>query len=356
MTEIHPFLKELISAPGLSGHEEPVRKIIEKTWSPLADELSLSRLGSLHALRRADPATGTSPSSILYTAHMDAIGLMVRRIVAGFLGVIQVGGVDARVLPGQIVTVHGRKDLLGIVVQPAAHLLPSEYREKPVPLEYLWVDIGYSPEEVSNLVRVGDLVSFAQPPLEMSDETLAGHSLDNRASVAALTVCLQELQGRKLNWDVWLAATTQEEVTLGGALTSAFGLRPTLAVAIDVTFAASPGSPAHNTYPMGKGITLGWGPNIHPALFEAFKELADRLEIPWKIDVMPRMSGTDAAALQIAGEGIPTMVISIPLRYMHTPVEMISMRDIQRTGRLLAEFAVQLDSTFMNKIVWDEIV
>ncbi len=101
---------------------------------------------------------------------------------------------------------------------------------------------------------------------------------------------------------------------------------------------------------MGKGITLGWGPNIHPGLFKAFKELADRLEIPYKLDVMPRMSGTDAMGLQVAAEGIPTMVISIPLRYMHTPVEMVSLKDIQRAGRLLAEFAVQLDDTFMNKL------
>lgn len=354
MTEILPFLKELISAPGLSGHEEPVRSIIEKAWSPLADTLSVSPLGSLHALRRATNSTTKSTPAILYTAHMDAIGLMVTSIVDGFLRLTQIGGVDARVLPGQPVIVHGRKDLPGIVIQPPVQLLPAEYQEKPVPLEYLWVDIGYLPQEVNDQVRVGDLVSFAQPPIEINSDTLAGHSLDNRASVAALTVCLQELRGRELAWDVWLAATVQEEVTLGGALTSAFALRPTLAVAIDVTFGSSPGSPAHRTFPMGKAITLGWGPNIHPELFNAFKELANHLEIPWKIDIMPHMSGTDAAALQIAAEGIPTMVISIPLRYMHTPVEMISIKDIQRAGRLLAEFATQLNETFMDKMVWDK--
>jgi endoglucanase len=165
---------------------------------------------------------------------------------------------------------------------------------------------------------------------------------------------LQELAGRELTWDVWVVATSQEEETLGGALTSAFELRPSLAVAIDVTFGSSPGSPAHQTFPVGKGVTLGWGPNIHPALHQAFKDLADRLEIPYKLDVMPRMSGTDAMGLQIAAEGIPTMVISIPLRYMHTPVEMVSMKDIQRAGRLLAEFAVQLDGTFLDKLVWEE--
>lgn len=350
MTELLPFLKELITAPGLSGYEAPVRKIIAEAWQPLTDELVTSPLGSLHGLRRAWREAGAAAPSILYAAHMDAIGLMVTSIVDGWLHITEIGGVDPRVLPGQPVTVHGREDLPGLVVQPPAHLLPNEYREKPTPLKHLLVETGLLPSEVERLVRVGDLVSFAQPPIEMAGETLAGHTLDNRASVASVTACLQALQGRKLAWDVWAVATTQEEETLGGARTSAFALRPSLAVAIDVTFGSSPGSPGHQTFPMGKGITLGWGPNIHPGLFKAFKELADRLEIPYKLDVMPRMSGTDAMGLQVAAEGIPTMVISIPLRYMHTPVEMVSLKDIQRAGRLLAEFAVQLDDTFMEKL------
>lgn len=353
MTELLPFLKSLISAPGLSGHEAPVRRIIEDAWQPLTDQLEVSRLGSLHGLRRANRDKYPHPPSILYAAHMDGIGMMVTAIVEGLLRVTQIGGVDARVLPGQLVTVHGREDLPGLAVQPAGHLLPDELRESPVPLEYLFIDTGCLPDEVNQLVRVGDLVSFAQPALEMNGEILAGHSLDNRASVAAVTACLQELQGRELAWDVWAVATTQEEVTLGGALTSAFALQPSLAVAIDVTFASSPGSPGHSTFPLGKGITLGWGPNIHPGVYKAFKELADSLEIPYKMDIMPRMSGTDAMALQVAREGIPSMVISIPLRYMHTPVEMVAMKDIYRAGRLLAEFAARLDASFLEKLSLD---
>jgi tetrahedral aminopeptidase len=353
MTELLPFLKDLISAPGLSGYEAPVRQIIENAWRPLTDELSISRLGSLHGLRRARRDKTTAPPSILYAAHMDAIGLMVTSIVDGWLHITEIGGVDPRVLPGQLVTIHGREDIPGLVVQPPAHLLPADLREKPVPLNHLLVETGYLSSDVERLVRVGDLVSFAQPPIEMEGDILAGHSLDNRASVAAITACLQALQGRELAWDVWAVATSQEEETLGGARTSAFALRPSLAVAIDVTFGSSPGSPGHLTYPMGKGIALGWGPNIHPGLFKAFKELADRLEIPYKLDVMPRMSGTDAMGLQVAAEGIPCMVISIPLRYMHTPVEVISLKDVQRAGRLLAEFAAQLDETFLDKLVVD---
>ncbi len=181
MIELLPFLKELISAPGLSGYEAPVRKIITKAWQPLTDELITSPLGSLHGLRRAQRDTDNAPPSILYAAHMDAIGLMVTSIVDGWLHITEIGGVDPRVLPGQPVIVHGRDDLPGLVVQPPAHLLPNKYREKPVPLNHLLVETGLLPAEVERLVRVGDLVSFAQPPIEMDGDTLAGHTLDNRA-------------------------------------------------------------------------------------------------------------------------------------------------------------------------------
>lgn len=351
MNDFIPFLKSLISAPGLSGHEAPVRKIIEEAWEPLTDELSASPLGSLHGLKRGG---GSEPrQSILLAAHMDAIGLMVTGIVDGFLRITDVGGLDVRVLPGQLVTVHGRQDLPGIIAQPPARLLPQDAQSGPVPLKYLLVDTGLLPDDVKSLVRAGDLISFAQPPLELRGETLCGHTLDNRASIAALTVCLQELQGRTHTWDVWAVATVQEEETMAGARTSSYQLRPQLAIALDVTWAKGPGTPDYKTFPMGKGPALGWGPNIHSGFHRAMKELADRLELTYALEVMPRHSGTDAFALQIAAEGIPTMVVGIPLRYMHTPVEIISLKDITRTGHLLSEFIAQLGDDFISQLSWD---
>jgi endoglucanase len=351
MTDLLPFLKTLITAPGLSGYEGPAGEIIAAEWRSLTDEIGTSRLGSLHGLKRGsapDPRPG-----ILLAAHMDAIGLMVTALAGGLLRVAEIGGVDARVLPGQIVTVHGREDLPGVLIQPPPRLLPEEAGNGPVELKYLLVDVGLHPDQVQQLVQVGDLVSFAQPPLEMAGEILAGHSLDNRASVAALTGCLQELQGRDHRWDVWAVATVQEEVNLGGARTSAYQLRPALAVAIDVTWARGPGAPEHKSFPMGKGPTLGWGPNIHPGVYNAFKAVAERLEIPYQVEVMPKHSGTDAVSLQVAAEGIPTMVVSIPLRYMHTPVEMVALKDIRRTAHLLAEFITGLEVDFIEHLTWD---
>lgn len=352
MNDILPFLKNMISLPGLSGHETSIRNLIEETWKPNTDEITVSKLGSLHGLQKGD---GPEPRpSLLIAAHMDAVGFMVTSNIEGFLRFTEIGGVDPRLLPGQLVTVHGRRDLPGIIVQPPPRLLPPGKRDGPVQPDLLFIDVGLAEDDVKELARVGDLISFSQEPLETAGETLTGHSLDNRASVAALTLCLQELKRRPHYWDIWAVATSQEEETLGGALTSAYSIQPDLAVAVDVTFASSPGSPTHKTHPLGEGPALGWGPNIHPALYNAFKDLAERLEIPFRMEALPRHSGTDAMALQIVREGIPCMVVSIPLRYMHSPVEMVAVKDIQRAGRLLAEFCASIGSDYMDTITWED--
>ncbi len=352
MIECSPFLKQLISQAGLSAYEAPVRETIAAAWQPLVDELSTSRLGSLHGLRRGRAAEPRP--RLLLSAHMDAIGLMVTGIVDGLLRFTQVGGVDPRILPGQPVIVHGREALPALVVQPADRLLPPAAHDKPVAMEHLFIDTGLLPDEVARLVRVGDLVSFAQAPIELFGETLAGHTLDNRASVAVVTLCLQELQYMAHAWDVWAVASVQEEVGALGAYTSPFEIRPDLAIAIDVTFAKGPGSSDYRSFGLGKGPTLGWGPNIHPAIFKALKDLAEKLDIPHATEAIPRHSGTDAFAMQVVAEGIPTMVIGIPLRYMHTPVEVVSLKDIQRAAHLLAEFVARLEPDFIQKIRWDE--
>lgn len=354
MPEFTPFLKSLLAAPGLSGFEAPVAGLIEAEWRPLVDEISRSRLGSLQALKKGQAGDSKRPS-IMIATHMDAIGLMVTQIVDGLLRITQVGGIDARVLPGTPVMVHGSNaEYYGVIVQPPARTLPASLAENVVGINYLFIDIGLSHKQALQNIQVGDLVSFAAGPVELGGDVISGHSLDNRVSVAALTVSLQELQGKSHAWDVWAVATAQEEETLGGAATSAFGLHPDLAVAIDVTFAKGPGANDWQTFPLGKGPTLALGPNIHPFLHKKLKELAEKLEIPHAVEVLPRHSGTDTYAMQVAAEGIPTAVIGIPLRYMHTPVEVVAYKDIQRAGRLVAEFIAALEPDFIEKITWDE--
>lgn len=354
MAELLPFLKSLLNISGLSGFEGPAARLIEEKWHPLVDEVSMSRVGSLHGLKKG---SGKEPRpSLMIAAHMDAIGLQVSQIQDGFLHVANIGGVDIRVLPGLAVTVHAsgsHEELPAVIAMPPSALLPESESEGVIALKHLLVDTGLTVREVERKVRVGDLVSFANEPVELAGDVLSGHSLDNRASVAALTVCLEELQRKAHIWDVWAVATVQEEVSYLGAYSSAFHLRPQLAIAVDVTFAKGPGANDWQTFQMGKGVGLCIGPNMHPYLHTRLKEVAERMEIPWFLDVTPAHSGTDAFPMQTTAEGIPTALVEIPIRYMHTPVETISVRDIQRTGRLLAEFIASLEPNFFETIVWE---
>lgn len=352
MIDLLAHLKQMLSAAGLSGFEDPIREIIHEAWDPLTDDLSVSKIGSLHGLKLG---RGEAPRHrVLLSAHMDAIGMMVTHIEDGLMRVTEVGGIDPRILPGQLVTVHGREALPGVVVQPPAHLLPESTGDGPVEMKHLFVDVGLRPAEVDEKVRVGDTVSFAQEPLELTGEALAGHTLDNRVSVAATTLCLEELQNRAHDWDVWAVASAQEEETLGGALTSPFDIRPDLAIVIDVCFAKGLGSSDWRSIPFGEGVGLGYGSNIHPGLYNIFEQKAKALEIPYHRNLMPKMSGTDAMGIQVVAEGIPCMVLGIPLRYMHTPVETVSLKDIRRAGRLMAAVIADLTPDALEQIQWEE--
>jgi putative aminopeptidase FrvX len=359
MTDILPFLKSMISVSGLSGHEAPIAKIIEDKWRTLVDETSLSRVGSLHGLKKGtssplSASKGKRPSVMIAT-HMDAIGMMVSSIEDGFLHITDVGGIDVRVLPGAQVTVHASsgEELPAVIAMPPARFLPEKEGNGVVAIKHLLVDTGLTQREVEKKVRVGDLVSFANEPMELAGDVISGHTLDNRASVAALTICLEELQNKSHVWDVWAVATIQEETSFLGAYTSAFQLRPDIAIAVDGTFAKGPGAGDWQTHPMGKGIGIGMGPNMHPFLQKKLTDLADKLEIPWFLDVTPKHSGTDAYPMQTTMEGIPTALIDFPLRYMHTTVESVAVKDLQRVGRLLAGFIASLDENFVETIVWE---
>jgi endoglucanase len=289
----------------------------------------------------------------MLATHMDEIGLIVSDLVEGFIRFKQIGDYDVRVLLGQEVLVHGRRALPGIIGARPPHVLPRGERDKPVPEDKLLIDTGLSPEELPKAVRIGDLITMNRKLVELKGGLVAGKALDNRASVAAVALCLEELSRVQHQWNVHAVATVQEEVGLKGAITSAYGLEPDMAVAIDVTWARQPGAPDEYSYEVGKGPTIGCGPNFHPKLHEALVETARALEMSYHVEPTARMSGTDAVAIQVSRKGIPCALISIPQRNMHTPVETVSVKDIERTGRLLAAFIGRLEADFMGSLAWD---
>ena len=224
-------------------------------------------------------------------------------------------------------------------------------RHKVVPLDHLWIDAGLPARQVEQLVCVGDLVSLRRSVIELKNGLLAGKAFDNRASVVAVAVCLEQLKQAQHRWDVLAVATVQEEVSLLGAATSAFALRPDVAIAIDVTYATQHNATGVETFALDKGPTINVGPNIHPRLRLGLCDAAKRLELGTRLEPLPGYSGTDSWAIQVAHEGIPTGIVAIPVRSMHTPVEVVSVKDIERTGRLLAEFVHGLDEEFYRSLI-----
>jgi endoglucanase len=356
------LLKELTEARGPSGYEEEVRQIVRARFAEYARDVRVDSLGNCIARLPGTggaPADGTPAGSapskasrpaLMLTAHMDEIALMVSQIEEGFLRFAQVGGFDPRVLFAQEVIVHGARELPGIVVSVPPHFTDPADREKPVPLDKLFIDVGLSPREVESLVHVGDLVTIRARWTELSGGYASCKSMDDRAAVAAIVLCLEELSRRSHAWDVYAVATVQEEVGSHGAMTGAFGIAPAAAVALDVTFGMQPGLSTAEAVKMDAGPTIALGPNFHPRLFDRLIDAAKAIELPHQVEPIPGPSGTDAWHIQVSRSGVPCGLVGIPVRYMHTPVETVCLRDVERAGRLLAELVCRLPLEFAESL------
>lgn len=341
------LLQRLSEASGVSGYEDQVRDLIAEAMRPYVDELRVGVMGSLVGLKRG---TGEEPRrKVMLAGHMDEIGLIVTQIEKGFLRFTEVGGYDDRVLPGQEVLVHASRPLPGIVAARPPHVLSPEERKKTLLMKDMLIDVGLPPEKVEQLVHVGDVITLRAPYIALRNGRAAGKAFDDRTAVVSILACLEELGHLTHSWDVYAVATVQEEVGLRGAITSTFEIFPDVGIAIDVSHGDSPGVPERDTIEMGKGPSISIGPNIHPKVYEALLETARRYEIPYQVEPVPGRSGTDAWAIQVSRSGVPTGLLGIPLRYMHNPVETVDLKDVQRTGRLLALTIARLDEVDLTR-------
>jgi tetrahedral aminopeptidase len=349
--DLNSLLKTLSEASGPSGREDTVRDLIADLWRPLVDDLRTDAMGSLIAYRKGTGETD-SPPSVMAAAHMDEIGLIVTGIEGEFLRIHELGGMDRRILLGAEVSVYGRQVLPGVIGSRPPHVLPASERQNIPPWHELFVDLGLTPEEVKASVRVGDHITLRQPLITLRNGRVAGKALDNRASVAALTVALDGLSRRQHDWDFYAVATVQEEMGIKGAVTSAYGVAPELAIALDVTFAKQHDDTDPGSFELDKGPTLGVGPNFHPEVVSRLRQAADAEEIPFTVEPLPGSSGTDAWGIQLAREGIPVGLISIPIRYMHQTIETAALRDVERAGRWLTSFVATLEPDFRPR--WED--
>ena len=336
----------LLSAPGPSGHESAPARVWREYCSKFAAEVGGDRVGSSFA---RVPGIAGGPR-LAVVGHIDEIGLHVSHIDDdGYLRFGQVGGWDAGVLIGQRVRLQTREgEIPGVIGRKPIHLLKDDDRKKVPETKELHIDIGAKDaEEARGLVRIGEVGVIDAEPVEFRHERVVSRSLDNRVGcyVAAEAARLVAEAGGAPG-DVVAMAVTQEETTFAGARTSAFAHEPDVAVVVDLTFATDqPGVELGpiTKHPLESGPVIARGTSLHPLVFERLYEAAEAEEIPFTLESLGKGTGTDADAIHLSRAGVATGLVSIPCRYMHSPVEMVSVADVDAAARLIAAFARRLE-------------
>jgi putative aminopeptidase FrvX len=344
-----PVLAELLAARGPSGYESAPAEVWLRAASAFA-QVSTDVLGT--PLARVAPKHGydASPRRLLVMGHIDEIGLIVTHIDdEGYLWFRGVGGWDTQVLVGQRVvldTLNG--PVRGVVGKKPIHLQREEDRKKVPEMRDMHIDIGARDgEQARELVRIGDAAVIDAEPVELPNGRLTARALDNRlGSFVALEAARLVAEAGGAQWELAAVAAAQEEITFGGSRTSAFALQPDAAIVVDVTHATdAPGIDVKEAckHELGSGAVITRGSTLHPALVELLCETAEAEKIPFTLEASARATGTDADAVHISRGGIPTGLVSIPLRYRHSPVELVQLDDVLACARLIAAVALRLD-------------
>jgi endoglucanase len=341
------FLTELLEAPGPSGFEARPAAIWRERASGFADRVERDVSGNSTAA--IEGRNGGAP--LMLAGHIDEIGLMVVHIDdEGYLWFDPIGGWDDQVFVGQRVVLLGRSGTVpGVVGKKAIHLMEKEDRDKVSRAKDLWIDIGArSKDEAAAMVRVGDAGVLGSTVLNLPNGRLVSRSLDTRIGAFVVLEALRRLADDRPRCGVTAVATAQEEIAYagGGARTSAHGLGPRVAVVVDVTHATdTPGveKRRHGDCKLGLGPVLSRGSAVNPRVFELLHAAAEAEGIPVTLQAAPRFTGTDADAIFTATRGVATGLVSVPLRYMHSPNEMVALEDLERAALLLASFARRLD-------------
>ena len=337
------FLKQLVNTPSPSGFESQIQQVCADYAKPYADEIYKDVHGNqYHVLNKE------ADIRIMIAGHVDEIGLMVNTIDKdGFLGFVPIGGVDGAVLGGQRVFVHGEKGPVpGVIGRKAIHLTPQEERNKPLEMHQMWVDIGAKDKkDAERLVAIADPITIDAGFLALRDDKAVARAFDDRIGAFVCLEAMRLLAKRKLDVALYCVTTVQEEIGLRGATTSAYGCQPHAGLAVDVAWATDHPNGDGRRYgetAIGQGPIVSRGPNINPVVYRGLATAAKKHKIPIQSHAAPRGTGTDANAMQLSRGGVATAVVGIPNRYMHTPVELISLRDTEAASQLIAEWVASL--------------
>ncbi len=334
-SSVSALLEKLCAVSGVSGAENEAAKVAAALLSKYMP-VKIDTLGSVTG------STGEGETHVLLDAHLDQIGLVVTAIDEdGFLKVTKCGGADIRVLAAAEVTVHGREKLFGVITSTPPHLSKPDDANKAKGFDDIAVDIGMNAENAKKLVSPGDRITFNGSFLRMLGSRVSSPSIDDRAGVAAILRCLEILEDKKFDCKISVMFSVQEETGGSGAQTGAFAANADEAIAVDVSFASAPGVSSEKYAVLGGGTMIGYGPSLDFEMSRKLAEIAENKNIPNQPEVMGRKTGTNCDEIQIAGKGVKTALLSIPLRNMHTAAELCDLEDIESTARLMAEYIIE---------------
>jgi putative aminopeptidase FrvX len=338
------FLKELMNTISPSGFEEDAVKVWKQRTKKFVDKVKTD----VHGNSMGIVNEGGSPK-VMLAGHIDEIGYMVKYISdEGYIYFDTIGGIDLHLVPGERVWIKTKKGkVLGVMGKKPIHLIEAEERKKVAKIDQLWIDIGVKDgKEAKSIVSTGDPAVPAVGFEVLNADNVVGRGFDDKSGAFVVSETLRLVSKNKPKASVYGVATVQEEIGLRGATTSAYGISPDIGIAIDVNFATDcPDMDKKRVgdINIGGGPIIARGPNINPKLFDLFVKTAKEEKIPYQLQGLPRGTGTDANVIQLTKAGVATGLISIPNRYMHTPVELVNLKDLENVAKLIAAFILRLD-------------
>ena len=332
--DMRQALERLCTCTAPSGFEAPAAAVAAELLRPLVDEVSVDRMGNVLGVRRCGKE---GAPRLLLDAHLDEIGLLVTGVEDGFLRFRSIGGVDPRMLPGRELVVLTDPPRRGIVTCPA-----GGEADKSIPLSELFVDVGLSQTEAERAVPVGTPMVYRGGCFALGEDQMCGKSMDDRSCFVTLLRAAELLKDKPLDVDLYIMGSTREEVSGAGAKVGTYGINPDFCVAVDVTHGKTPDANLHRRSSIGGGPQIGIGPNMTRWMTQRMIEKAKANAIPYQPEVMEGHTGTNGWGMQVTREGVATSVVSLPLKYMHSPIEVLDIQDIEHVAALLAAFTENL--------------
>ncbi len=347
--DVKEILFNLCSIPSISGFEDAMVENLKEIFKDTTDSYIHDNVMSHSFFIK-----GKTDHNIMLAAHMDEIGLMITDVHEdGFLSFTKIGGVDPFTLIAQEIEIMGKEKIFGIIGVKPPHLSSQDDPNKILTISDLHIDTGYEFDKLKDLVSIGDVAYVKREHVELMGDNISARGLDNKAGIATLALTAKHLKTLNPHNNVYFTATSQEELGYKGATTSSYAIKPDLGIIIDVTFGVTHDVSEDRAIPIGKGPGIAVGSRANRVFTKRLMDTFNKFKHKYTVEVYPSQTGTDAEAIQLANEGVPCVVLSIPLRYMHSSTEVVNVKDIEDLSLMLAMFIKELDDFCWEDVLCD---